>query len=139
MPARLRQPNLDVLTGDLADVAANRGALEGYEALVHCARDTSPHGPEIDRQVIEAFRDVFWNAGSGLFVYTSSAWVIGPTHGPVDETCALNPPEVERDRPAIEQRRPRIAGRRRARDRGAARASSTAATAASSPTCCVTR
>jgi nucleoside-diphosphate-sugar epimerase len=103
VPAKLRQQGLDVLSGDLADVAVNRSALEGYQALVHCARDTTPRGAEIDRQVIDAFRDMFWKGGHGLFVYTSSAWVIGPTHGPVDETCALNPPEVERDRPAIER------------------------------------
>ena len=53
VPARLREQGIDVLTGDLSDVAVNRGALDGYEALVHCARDTSPRGPEIDRQVIE--------------------------------------------------------------------------------------
>ena len=103
VPAKLRQQGVDVLTGDLSDIAVNRGALDGYEALVHCARDTSPRGPEIDRQLVDAFRDVFWRAGRGLFVYTSSAWVIGPTRGPVDETTAVNPPEVERDRPAIER------------------------------------
>jgi nucleoside-diphosphate-sugar epimerase len=103
VPATLRQQGVDVLSGDLSDVAVNRAALEGYEALVHCARDTTPRGAEIDGQLVDAFRDVFWRAGRGLFVYTSSAWVIGPTHGPVDETAAVNPPEIERDRPAIER------------------------------------
>jgi nucleoside-diphosphate-sugar epimerase len=103
VPARLRQQGIEVLTGDLSDVAVNRGSLDGYQALIHCARDTSPRGPEIDRQVIDAFRDVFWRAGAGLLVYASSAWVIGPTHGPVDESTAINPPECERDRPATEQ------------------------------------
>jgi nucleoside-diphosphate-sugar epimerase len=103
VPARLRQQGIEVLTGDLSDVAVNRGSLDGYEALVHCARDTSPRGPEIDRQVIDAFRDVFWRAGRGLLVYASSAWVIGPTHGPADEAAAINPPECERDRPATER------------------------------------
>ena len=103
VPARLREQGIDVLTGDLSDVSANRAALEGYGALVHCARDTSPRGPEIDRQVIDAWRDVFWRAGSGLMIYASSAWVIGPTSGPVDESVAINPPEIERDRPATEQ------------------------------------
>ena len=103
VPARLREQGIDVLTGDLSDIAANRSALEGYEALVHCARDTSPRGAGIDRQVIDACRDVFWRAGRGLFVYASSAWVIGPTRGAVDESTAINPPEVERDRPATEQ------------------------------------
>jgi nucleoside-diphosphate-sugar epimerase len=103
VPARLREQGIDVLTGDLSDVAANRSALEGYGALVHCARDTSPRGPEVDRQVIDTWRDVFWRAGSGLMVYASSTWVIGPTSGPVDESAAINPPEIERDRPATEQ------------------------------------
>jgi nucleoside-diphosphate-sugar epimerase len=103
VPARLREQGIDVLTGDLSDVAANRSALDGYAALVHCARDTSPRGPEIDRQVIDTWRDVFWRAGSGVMVYASSTWVIGPTSGPVDESAAINPPEIERDRPATEQ------------------------------------
>ena len=103
VPARLREQGIDVLTGDLSDVAANRSALEGYGALVHCARDTSFCGPEVDRQVIDTWRDVFWRAGSGLMVYASSTWVIGPTSGPVDESAAINPPEIERDRPATEQ------------------------------------
>lgn len=103
VPAKLRQQGLEVLTGDLSDVAVNRGALDGYEALVHCARDATPRGPEIDHQLIDAFRDVFWKGGRGLLVYMSSTWVIGPTHGPVDEACSLHPPEVERDRPAIER------------------------------------
>lgn len=103
VPARLREHGIDVLTGDLSDVAANRSALEGYGALVHCARDTSPRGPEIDRQVIDTWRDVFWRAGGGLMLYASSAWVIGPTPGPVDESAPINPPEMERDRPATER------------------------------------
>ena len=103
VPARLREQGVGVLTGDLSDVAANRAVLEGYAALVHCARDTSARGPEIDRQVIDTWRDVFWRAGSGLMVYASSAWVIGPTAGAVDESTAINPPEIERDRPSTER------------------------------------
>jgi nucleoside-diphosphate-sugar epimerase len=103
VPARLRQQGIEVLTGDLSDVAQNRAALDGVEALVHCARDTSPRAAEIDRQVVDVFRDVFWRAGSGLLVYSSSAWVLGPTHGPADETSPVHPPEVERDRAATEQ------------------------------------
>jgi nucleoside-diphosphate-sugar epimerase len=103
VPARLREQGIDVLTGDLSDVSVNRSALEGYDALIHCARDTSPRGPEIDRQVIDTCRDVFWRAGAGLMVYASSTWVIGSTRGAVDESAAINPPEIERDRPATER------------------------------------
>ena len=103
VPARLREQGIDVLTGDLSDVGANRSAFEGHDALVHCARDPSARGAEIDRQVIDGCREVFWRAGRGVFVYASSAWVIGPTRGAVDESTAINPPEVERDRPATEQ------------------------------------
>jgi len=31
-----------------------------------------------------------------VFLYASSAWVIGPTRGAVDESTAINPPEVVR-------------------------------------------
>jgi len=103
VPARLREQGFDVLTGDLSDVGANGSAFEGHDALVHCARDPSARGAEIDRQVIDGCREVFWRAGRGVFVYASSAWVIGPTRGAVDESTAIHPPEVERDRPATEQ------------------------------------
>jgi nucleoside-diphosphate-sugar epimerase len=103
VPARLKQQGLDVLTGDLSDVSANRSALEGYDVLIHCARDASPQGPEIDRRVIDTCRDVFWRAGRGVIIYASSAWVIGPTRGAVDESTAINPPEIERDRPVTER------------------------------------
>jgi nucleoside-diphosphate-sugar epimerase len=102
IPARLRQQGIEILTGELADVGQNRGALDGFEALVHCARDASPRAAEIDRQLADVFRDVFWRAGRGLFVYSSSAWVIGPTRG-ADESTPIDPPEVERDRAATEQ------------------------------------
>ena len=103
VPARLRTQGIDVLTGDLSDVGVNRAALEGYDALVHCARDTSAGGAGIDRQVIDACREVFWRAGRGVLVYASSAWVIGPTRGAIDESTPINPPEVERVRAATEQ------------------------------------
>jgi nucleoside-diphosphate-sugar epimerase len=103
VPAWLRQQGIEVLKGDLADIASNRAALEGFDAVVHCARDTTAQGPTIDRQVIDACRDIFLRAGRGLFVYASSAWVIGPTRGPVDESTDVHPPEIERDRPAIER------------------------------------
>jgi nucleoside-diphosphate-sugar epimerase len=101
--SRVKGPGVDVLTGELGDIAVNRGALDGFDALVHCAHDASPAGLEIDRQVIDAFREVFWRAGHGVVVYASSTWVIGPTRGPADETAPLHPPEIERDRPAIEK------------------------------------
>jgi nucleoside-diphosphate-sugar epimerase len=103
VPARLRQQGIEVLTGDLSDVGANRASLDGFEALVHCARDTSPRGVEIDGEIVGAFRDLFRRAGRGLMIYTSSAWVIGPTHGPVDESTPIHPPECERDREATER------------------------------------
>jgi nucleoside-diphosphate-sugar epimerase len=103
VPARLRQQGIDVLTGDLSDVAQNRAALDGIEARGHCARDTSANAAAVDRQVVDVFRDVFWRAGRGVLIYSSSAWVIGPTHGPADEAAPIHPPEVERDRAATEQ------------------------------------
>lgn len=101
--ARVKAPGVEVLTGDLADITVNRAALEGFDALVHCAHDGSPAGLEIDRQVIDVFREMFWRAGHGVVVYASSTWVIGPTRGAADETAALHPPEIERNRPAIEK------------------------------------
>lgn len=102
-PRRLQQRGVHVLTGDLADIASNREALQGFDAYVHTAYESSPRGPEIDRQVIELLRDIAWRSGRAAFVYTSGVWVIGPTREPADERVPLNPPAIAGYRPGHEQ------------------------------------
>ena len=102
-PRRLQQRGVHVLTGDLSDIATNRDALQGFDAYVHTAFESSPRGSEIDRQVIELLRDVAWRSGRAAFIYTSSIWVLGPTREPADESAPLQPPAIVAYRPAHEQ------------------------------------
>lgn len=89
---RLKQQGVEVLTGDLSDIAANREALVEFDAYVHAAHEHSPRGVELDRLVIQTVRDVAWRAGRSAFIYTSGVWVLGTTRGPADESAPLNPP-----------------------------------------------
>jgi nucleoside-diphosphate-sugar epimerase len=102
-PRQLQQRGVHVLTGDLADIAANRDALAGFDGYVHTAFEASPRGSEIDRQVIELLRDVAWRSGRTALVYTSGVWVLGATREPADEAAPVNPPAVVAFRPAHEK------------------------------------
>jgi nucleoside-diphosphate-sugar epimerase len=99
----LQQQGVEVLTGDLSDIAQNRDALTGFDAYVHTAFESSARGVELDALVIKTIRDVAWRTGKSAFIYTSGVWVLGPTREPVDETAPLNPPAKVAFRPEHEQ------------------------------------
>lgn len=101
--ARRVQQRVSVLTGDLADVASNRSALEGFDAYIHTAFDDSSRGPETDREVIETIRDVAWRSGQTAFIYTSVVWVLGNTRDPATESAPTNPPDRVAFRPDHER------------------------------------
>jgi nucleoside-diphosphate-sugar epimerase len=100
---RLQRPRVSVLTGDLVDIASNRSALEGFDAYVLTAFDSSARGAATDREVIETIRDIAWRSGGTSVVYTSGMWVLGTTREPADESAALHPPDHVAFRPAHEQ------------------------------------
>jgi nucleoside-diphosphate-sugar epimerase len=100
---RLLRPRVSVLTGDLVDIASNRSALEGFDAYVLTAFDSSARGAATDREVIETIRDIAWRSGGTSVVYTSGMWVLGTTREPADESAALHPPDHVAFRPAHEQ------------------------------------
>jgi nucleoside-diphosphate-sugar epimerase len=99
----LQQHGVEVLTGDLSDIAANREALGGFDAFVHTAFESSTRGVELDELVIKTIRDVAWRAGRSTLIYTSGIWVLGATREPADEASPLNPPPKVAYRPAHEQ------------------------------------
>ncbi|HEY8551329.1 MAG TPA: NAD-dependent epimerase/dehydratase family protein [Vicinamibacterales bacterium] len=101
-PRALQQRGVQVVTGDLADIGANRHALAGFDVYVHAAFDASPRGPGVDRHVIETIRDVAEESGGAAFIYTSGVWVLGNTRAPADETAPVDPPAVVAHRPALE-------------------------------------
>jgi nucleoside-diphosphate-sugar epimerase len=99
----LQRRGVEVLTGDLSDIAANRDALGGFDAFVHTAFESSTRGVELDELAIKTIRDVAWRAGRSTLIYTSGIWVLGPTREPADEAAPLNPPSKVAYRPAHEQ------------------------------------
>jgi nucleoside-diphosphate-sugar epimerase len=99
----LKRKGVEVLTGDLSDIAVNREALTGFDAYVHTAFESSTRGVELDELIIRTIREVAWRAGRSTFIYTSGVWVLGTTREPVDEAAPLNPPETVAYRPAHEQ------------------------------------
>jgi nucleoside-diphosphate-sugar epimerase len=99
----LKQKGVEILTGDLSDIAANREALAGFDAYVHTAFETSTRGIELDELVIKTIRDVAWRVGRSTFIYNSGIWVLGATREPADEAAPLNPPPKVAFRPAHEQ------------------------------------
>ncbi len=98
--ARLEGLPVEHALGDVTDARSVRAAMDGVEACIHCAGDTSYFvrdaarlravNVEGTRHVVEAARD----AGVRRLVYTSSVAAIGfdPGGRPVDERCAWNWP-----------------------------------------------
>jgi nucleoside-diphosphate-sugar epimerase len=93
-----------------ADALAARGALPvlgdltspktvnkhgaGFDAYVHAAWSSSPHGITIDRQAIDTLLNLARASARHrpvTFLYTSGVWVLGPCPQPVDETAPVNP------------------------------------------------
>ncbi|MGY1605344.1 NAD-dependent epimerase/dehydratase family protein [Geodermatophilus sp. SYSU D00815] len=91
-----------VRVGDLTDPASLTAAVTpDVDAVVHLVPPAGDLG--VDRAAIEAL--VAPLRGSGrAFVYTSGAWVLGPTGGRLlDEAAPTNPIEIVRYRPALEE------------------------------------
>lgn len=104
--ARLSSRGVTTVIGDLASPDSYVRELDGVDAVVHTAFESSPRGVEKDRQAIEtllAALDGQRSDGTPTFIYTSGIWVLGNTNGPADESAPLNPCEHVAWRPAHEQ------------------------------------
>ncbi|NOT25634.1 MAG: NAD-dependent epimerase/dehydratase family protein [Acidobacteria bacterium] len=93
--------------GDLAVPQSYAAVVEGCDAVVHTAFESSKRGPEIDRQAIDtvlsaAARRVSKGQPSTV-VYTSAAWVLGNTSGQATEDAVLRPTAHVEWRPDHEQ------------------------------------
>ena len=100
--ARLEGLAVEHVVGDVIDAASVHAALEGVEACIHCAGDTSYYVGDTARlravnvvgvhHVVEGAR----KAGVRRLVVTSSVATVGFDRGgrPVDETCAFNWPSA---------------------------------------------
>lgn len=78
------------LMAELGTPAAYAQAAASADAWIHTAKDGSPRGVELDKLAIDTLLECAKTAG-GVFIYTSSVWVLGDTPEPADETAAVNP------------------------------------------------
>lgn len=87
----------EVMSGDLRDPAALRGAVEGMDAVVHLAAATGRDaGPEqmasVNRDAAVALARAALRAGAPRFVFASTYFVYGPGRGrPAAEDDDLKP------------------------------------------------
>jgi nucleoside-diphosphate-sugar epimerase len=89
---RLKAQGVELVTGDLSDIATNRASLEGFDAYVHAAHEYSARGVDLDRLVVQTVRDVAGRTGRAAFIYTSLMWVLGAARQPADESVPPHPP-----------------------------------------------
>jgi len=68
--------------GDLRDVRVLGAAARAADGVIHAATTNGPDNPEADAAARRAILDAL--AGTDRpFVYTSSVWILGPSHGRV--------------------------------------------------------
>ncbi len=88
--------------GDLGEPASYSAAAAAAAVLIHTAIDYSPRGPHLDATAV----DTLLEAGSRarVFVYTSGAWILGPSPHGADEHAPINPAGITAWRAPHEQR-----------------------------------
>ncbi len=93
------------LIGDLADPASYVSGLDDVDGYVLTAFDPSPQGPALDRLTLDTVLSAARARGleRRFVVYTSGAWVLGPTDAAAAEDAPLNPPAIASWRPAHER------------------------------------
>jgi nucleoside-diphosphate-sugar epimerase len=101
--ARIQARGGHPILGDLSEPASYADAVAAADGVVHAAFEHSPRGPTIDSTVLDLVLAPT-KRRKRFLVYTSGVWVLGNCASPVDETAALNPPEISAWRPAQEQR-----------------------------------
>ncbi len=86
------------VVGDLANAASFTDAAQGHQAYIHTALDSSPRGPEVDRQAIETLIACARRPTTArppvngrVFIYTSGVWMIGASGEAAAEDAAIEP------------------------------------------------
>jgi nucleoside-diphosphate-sugar epimerase len=105
--ARLTARGATTVVGELGMPKTFASAIEGSEAIIHTAYESSPRGVEKDREAIETLLSSLAPSASGdkpTFLYTSGVWVLGNTTKPADEEMPIDPVAHVAWRPAHEQR-----------------------------------
>jgi len=105
--ARLTARGATTVVGELGSPKTFASAIEGSEAVIHTAYETSPRGVDKDREAIETLLSSLTPSASAdkpSFIYTSGVWVLGNTTKPADEGMPVDPAAHVAWQPAHEQR-----------------------------------
>ena len=89
--------------GDASRPDTYADAAAAADGIVLTAFESSPRGPKVDVDTIDAVLTTPVKPGKFL-IYTSGVWVLGPAPASVDETAPLDPIEHVKWRPAHEER-----------------------------------
>ncbi|MDH4063689.1 MAG: NAD(P)H-binding protein [Acidobacteriota bacterium] len=94
-PEKVEQLTARGATGVLAGLdtpARYLDAAVGADVVIHTALESSPRGPQLDRELLDRLLPALGAANDRkTFIYTSGVWVIGAAPEPVDETVPLAP------------------------------------------------
>ena len=105
--ARLSSRGVTTRVGELGTPKTFIDALASTDAVVHTAFERSPRGVDKDRASLETLlASLHADPGSTprpIFIYTSSAWILGNTTRPVDEDAPVDPAPHVAWRPQHEQ------------------------------------
>lgn len=101
--AQVQARGASPVLGDLARPESYADAAAAADGVVHTAFEYSARGQQVDAAAIGTLTRVDGRAGRFL-IYTSGVWILGSSAAPMDESAALNPPEIVRWRPEHEQR-----------------------------------
>jgi nucleoside-diphosphate-sugar epimerase len=105
--ARLSARGATTVVGELGVPKSFAAAIEGSEAVIHAAYESSPRGVDKDREAIETLLSSLrpsLTTEKPSFIYTSGVWVLGNTTKPADEEMPIDPVAHVAWRPAHEQR-----------------------------------
>lgn len=101
--AQVQARGANAVLGDLGRPESYADAAAAADGVVHTAFEYSARGQQVDAAAIGTLTRVDGRAGRFL-IYTSGVWILGSSAAPMDESAALNPPEIVRWRPEHEQR-----------------------------------
>lgn len=90
---KLQSDEIVPMIGDLRNPESYLHHLEKVEVAVHCARDHSTEGVDIDASTIHSILSIFSKTKEPrTFIYTSGIWVYGSCGSqPVDESISVSP------------------------------------------------
>lgn len=77
-PARAPRGATRAVTGDIREPEAWIGALDGADALIHCAADWSGDTAASDARLVSA---LLGSGFGGRILYTGGVWLFGPSSG----------------------------------------------------------